>query len=145
MPRPPGASEKFTAPAFDTSGSPTLFQAMISSGTSFTISASHSTVRPAGAFACQCERVGESTRTETRCSMNRGRFWKLRQNANSSARGLSIVTERSTFTAFLAFTVAARPVTSSRDEGRSTLSASPVLTPSAWYTTQRPVAPRVMK
>ena len=55
--------------------------------------------------------------------MNRGRFSKSRQKANSSARGLSIVTERSTLTAFRALTVAARPVTRRAMRARSTASA----------------------
>jgi hypothetical protein len=52
---------------------------MRSPDTSSVISASHSTERPAGAFAFQCDRRSPVTCTDSRCSMKRGRFSKSRQ------------------------------------------------------------------
>ena len=55
------------------------------------VSASHSTVVPAGAFAFQCERRSPVTVTDSRCRMNRGRFSKSCQNCVAPPRGLLTV------------------------------------------------------
>ena len=62
------------------------------------ISASHSTVRPPGAFAFQCERRSSVRRTEMRWFMNLGRFSKFRQKAYSSGAGVVMVVASSTLT-----------------------------------------------
>ena len=56
-------------------------QEISSLGRSSVISASHSTVLPAGALATQCERCDPVVSTIPRWYMNRGRFSKSRQNA----------------------------------------------------------------
>ena len=50
---PSGAGTKKTLPRFGTSASPTECQPIFSSGTSSSVSASHSTVLPKGAVAVQ--------------------------------------------------------------------------------------------
>ena len=62
------------------------------SGRSSTISASHSTARPAGPRATQCDRPSSATRTDSRCAMNRGRFSRSRQNRYTSSGGRLTVT-----------------------------------------------------
>src|SRR5437660_9028473 len=56
---------------------------------------SHSTVLPRGPFMTQWE-ISPFSVTDSRCSMNCGRFSKLRQKRYRSSAGLLIVTERST-------------------------------------------------
>src|ERR1051325_8671091 len=81
VPRPPGLGSNCTVPACRMSASSSERHAMSSFGFSSTISASHVTWRPAGAFATQCERRGPSLVPDSRCRMKRGRFSKSRQNA----------------------------------------------------------------
>ena len=74
-----GRAEEADCAEIGTSASPTERHEIRSFGTSVVISASHSTVLPAGARAVQRDRRSSTTRTDSRCSMKRGRFWKSRQ------------------------------------------------------------------
>jgi hypothetical protein len=76
--RPPRSSKR-TAPAFCTSASPTLRQAMRWLGRSSTISASHSTDLPSGPETFQWLVVGPVTVTSSTSGMKAGKLKKSRQ------------------------------------------------------------------
>src|SRR6185369_6430669 len=95
VPRPPGAVLKQTLPRFATLAPSTELQASCSLGLSSVISASHSTLVPAGAVARQRENWPSSL-TDTRCAMNLGKFSSLRQNAYTSGGERLMVMLRTT-------------------------------------------------
>ena len=92
VPRSGPAGVNRTEPALITSAPSSVRQPISSSGISLMISASHSTVRPAGRLGdpVRAALVELSDRHEV--SMNRGRFSKLRQKRKSSSAGRLMVT-----------------------------------------------------
>jgi hypothetical protein len=79
VPRFPGAGLNVTEPEFPTLDPSTERQAIRWLGMSSTISASQSTVVPAGALAVQCERPSPAGSADSRWFMKLGRLAKSRQ------------------------------------------------------------------
>jgi hypothetical protein len=84
VPWPPGAVRNRTDPLLSTDAPSRERQAIRSPGKSSVISASHSTLVPAGLLATQWERPPAAVVTDSRLYMNLGRRSKSRQAAYTS-------------------------------------------------------------